>query len=185
MNTKSIMKNGLPISLILIFFFVSYFYTYPQLSSKYSDIKKYEDEAISGQSNLTSLEKTKTLLDQSKATLADAKVAVADDKDSPNIIAELERLAARYGAIVPSVQINENVSAKAKSASTVGSGLISPVTVSFMVSGSADNMQNFVKTLENDLKIFNIKSMVVSNSVNGVTLSIQAEAYKSVSSDNK
>ncbi|MFA6963554.1 MAG: hypothetical protein WC227_02470 [Patescibacteria group bacterium] len=187
MNSKNLMKFVLPIVLILLFLAVSYFYTFAQLSSKYSDIKKYDDETISAQSNLTALEKTKTLLDKSKSTLADAKVAVADDKDSPNIIAELERLAARYGAIIPSVQISDvaTSASKSKSLASVGNGLITPVTVSFMISGSADNMKAFVETLENDLKIFNIKSMVVSSSTSGLTLSIQAEIYKSASTATK
>jgi len=185
MNIKNIKKYGLPVALIFLFFLISYFYTYPQLVAKNSLIKKYDDEAIAGQSTLTSLEKTKTLLEKSQANLMDAKVAVADDKDSPNILAELERLAARYGAIIPSVQINDAATSAKVKGNSASSGIISPVLVSFMISGSADNMKSFVKALENDLKIFNIKSMVVSNSSGGVTLSIQAETYKSASATTK
>ena len=177
MKNNKLIVYSIPALLILILFCFSYFYTYPKIVTNNKLSRQYDDETISANSKIQSIGQTETLLTDAKDLIAAANVAVADDKDTPNVIAELEKIASRYGSVIPSVEITDGGASVARSAGSLSNS--NTVSVSFTVSGSVDNMEGFVKTLENDLKIFNIKSLVVSSSSQGVSLSIQAETYKS------
>ncbi|MCX6808568.1 MAG: type 4a pilus biogenesis protein PilO [Candidatus Berkelbacteria bacterium] len=154
----------LPAMIVIGCFWYSYAVLLPthqtqkqKLAQINADIKDKDDQ-------LQGYTTAKSSLNSSADTIKDLALAVPSDKDVPNLITELEKMSRKYGSVIPSIQWTDT---------TTG-----VVNISFSISGSVSGMQSFVKDIETDLRVFNIKNMSVAASPDGISLSLQIEAYK-------
>lgn len=156
-------------------------YIMPQYALNKQKLGSYEAEIQSAETTFASFSIAKQNYEQAKPTVDDVFVAMPADNDVPNLISELEKIAQRYGTYLPSIQISDGTSNASRTSATTSTASTSgsnAVNVAFSVNGSVDSMQGFVRALENDLKIFNIKSMNVTYTAGSLSLSLQMETYK-------
>jgi Tfp pilus assembly protein PilO len=108
-------------------------------------------------------------------------VAVPGDKDSPNLITELEAMALKYKIIIPAIQIADGSKAAASATSATESASANAVSVSIAINGSFENLNAFVASIEKDIRFMNIKSLSITSNEedpNKMSLTLQIEAYK-------
>ncbi|MCL5410321.1 MAG: type 4a pilus biogenesis protein PilO [Patescibacteria group bacterium] len=169
----------------------SLFYTWkfilPSFQKTQGEIAQTNEEITAAKAKLDSLQSTKTSLDQLGDLVNKLFIAVPEDKDSPNLITELEAMAAKSKLIIPSIQISDSGSTAASTttaattggtASTSNSGAIG---VSFSITGDFAQLNQFLVALEKDIRFTNVKSLTLAEGKDGgLTCSIQVEVYKRV-----
>jgi len=136
----------------------------PQYQTNKATLDTIKQQNVVNDQKVKSYNKAKETLDGAKSTVEDLKVAIPEDKDIPNLISELEKIASAYGTYIPSIQITDSGS--------------TTMTVAFSITGSITGMGKFIKDLENDLKVFNLKSITATPAAEGMQLSLQIETYK-------
>lgn len=159
--------NVFAIIVSLASFFIAWKIVLPQYIINKNHHSQVEAEVRAAKDKLESLKVAKTSLDNLGSIVDQIFIAIPDQKDDPNIISELEKIASKHNTYIPSIQIDD---------STTGS---SAVSVSFSVAGTFADTQAFIASIENNLKFFSIKSLAISSGSDGIiSQSFQVEAYK-------
>ena len=181
-------RSGSPyyIFLALIAVIGCFYYSYNSLIPKYkqhkadSDLVQAEIKAIDNK--ITSLQNSKQTLLNLGDIVDKMLVAIPNDKDSANLITEIEALSIKHNVYIPSIQISDPDS------TGLDTGQSNKISVAFSASGSFSDTQQFIQSIEHDLRFMTIKNITISASGNDVSLSIQIETYKrtntSLSSNN-
>lgn len=109
-------------------------------------------------------------------------IAVPADKDTPNLITELEAVTAKYKIALPTIQITDGAAGSATTAAASSSS-IGSVSVSFSVNGSFDNIQKLIYDLEHDIRFMNVQSVSLTSassekSGGQMSMSLQLTAFK-------
>lgn len=180
-------KNGMPSGVIAVlisiaFFLVSWLWLLPQYKQNEADFAKVDYEVTAAKDKLDSLKSAQSTLNDLGGTLDSMFVAIPKDQDSGNVITTLEAIAVANKTYIPSFQITDSgASALGGSVKPVTSGTVSVV---FSTSGTFEGLNAFVKSIESNLKIFNIKSLTVSSGDKGMNMTVQLDAYvqKNISS---
>lgn len=159
----------------------------PEYQKTQGEIAQADKEISAGKLKLDSLQSTKVGLDGLGDLVDRLFLAVPEDKDTPNLITELEAIAAKSKMYLPSIQISDvaasststpaDTSATATATQTAVSGL-NPIGISLSVSGNFSQLNQFLTDLEKDIRFTNIKSTTLSSSDDGMSLSVQIEVYK-------
>lgn len=181
-------NSGFYAALAVLISLASLFYTYkyilPQYQKNQSDIAKVDKEISAAKIKYDSLQSTKNSLDQLGDIVDKLFIAVPEDKDTPNLITELEVMAAKYKMVIPSIQIADSTTAGTAAAvptgtaSTLSTG-INPVSVSFALTGDFTQLSQFLAQLEKDIRFTNVKSITLASSEgNDMSFSVQVEVYK-------
>jgi len=163
------------ISLIVIFVFASFFYSWkviiPEYQKNKTDLRTLEQEIMSANTKLESLKVAQGDIADLGPTFDQLFVAMSKDKDEPNTISEIEAIAFANKLVVPSIQITDGSPSEELSSA-------SAVLISFNVNGSFDDINKMTKALEDDLKFMNIKNISLSSGDTGLLASYQIEAYR-------
>lgn len=171
-RNSGVFFNVFAIVLSLASFYVAWKMILPQYVINKNHHSKVEAEVKAAKDKLESLRVAKRSLDNLGTIVDQMFIAIPDQKDDPNIIAELEVIAAKHNTFIPSIQVSDSQNLKSNA-----------VTISFSVSGGFADMQAFITSLENNLKFFSIKSLAISSNNDGLlNLSFQVEAYKQIDS---
>lgn len=170
-------------------FLYAWKFVVPDYQKNLAGIERTNKEINLAKVKLESLQKTKTSLNQLGDIVDKLFLAVPADKDAPNLITELEAIAAKYETVIPSIEANDSTGLANPS---VGSAAVSPapstnaVLISFSVQGSFENLNKMISTLESDIRFTNIKSLTfaVTPDNEETSLAIQMEVYKRGSSSS-
>ncbi len=165
----------------------SFVYCWKQIIPAYQknqeQVAKVNKEIELSKVKLESLQTTKNSLDQLGDIVNRLFIAIPSDKDTPNLITELEAIAAKSETIIPSIQI-ASAAAQAPASGAAAATPKNAVSVSFSVNGTFENLNKMITALEKDIRFTNIKSLTYSVSSDGKTtsLALQFEVYKRESS---
>lgn len=140
----------------------------PSYRANQEALAKAELETDSAYARLTSLQEAKTDLYELGEIVDKIFVAIPGDKDEANLIAELEATAAKYGIVIPSIQISDENATLSTNA----------IPVAFAISGTFEGVSQFISSLEKDIRFTDIKSITLSNADSTMSLSIQMNVFK-------
>ena len=142
----------------------------PSYAKNIADRDQYQADATAAQAKLTSVNTNATKLSASGADeiINQLKIAIPEDKDLPNLITELEAIAKNEGMFIPAPSITD--------------GADNTVAISFGISGTLQEIESFMATIQSDLRFFNIKSISMSTSKDVINMSLTIEAYKRTTS---
>lgn len=172
-NNGSMSSGVIAFLAAVMFFLVSWLWIMPQYRQGQADLARVTYEVNAAKEKLTSLQSAQSTLDSLGGTFDSMLVAVPKDQDSGNIITTLEAIATANKTYIPSFQIGgTSASAASSVSSTVGT-----VPVVFSTTGTFESLNTFVKAIESNLKFFNIRTISVSSSDSGISMTIQLDAY--------
>lgn len=188
-KTNSAFYAGITVIIVIASFLYTWKFIIPQFGVNKAKSAALDTEISSASLKLDSLKKAQTSLTQLGDIPTQLSVAVPADKDMPNLITELEAIAAKYKMILPTISVSDG-SSSAASTSSLGSATpasstapANTVSVSIAVPGSFEAFTGLISDLEKDVRFMNIKSVSISSTTDekGATimsLSLQMEAYK-------
>lgn len=188
-------NNGIIYAAVTVVLVVaSFLYTWKSIIPKFSENKaksaQLDIDISSASTKLDSLKKAQTTLTQLGDIPTQLSVSVPADKDMPNLITELEAVAAKYKIVLPTITVTDGGAASAASAATTAAPTTtsstaagSIVDIGLSAPGSFENIQAFIADLEKDIRFMNIKSVSITSAkdekgVNVTSVSLQIEAYK-------
>jgi len=189
-------SNSFVFVILLLFltvgaFYYSWKYIVPSYGENRAKSASLDTDIANATKKLDSLKKAQTSLTQLGDIPTQLSVAVPEDKDMPNLITELEAVAAKYGMILPTISVSNGSTATtsgtavapvASSSDTSGNSG-NTITVAIASPGSFENITGLIAALEKDIRFMNIKSVTISSSegkagTTGLTVALQIEAYK-------
>jgi len=154
----------------------------PSYASNSQSLKSLENEITNAQAKLDSLDKTRNDLSTIESTYNIISVAIPEDNDEPNLITELEAIAVKNSLTIPSISISGE---SEETAAYEDDGLSSynqtgtPISINMSVSGTFEQLNEFIGALEKSVKFMNITDLNFAYSEDGgLSLSISIEAYK-------
>lgn len=176
-KSNSSLSGILALIIIIGAFYYSWKYTIPAYQKSQNDIVETQKEIDAGKSKLASLKTVQNDLDQLGTVTDKLFIAIPGDKDTPNLITELEATAAKYSIVLPSIQISDSISASgAQTTATAGNA----VSVSFAVTGSFEDLNKFLTSLENSIRYSNVKTITFASADKEMSMAIQLEVYKRI-----
>lgn len=136
-------------------------------------------EINSAESKINSIESARSQLSGIADTINQLLVSIPADKDEPNLISELEVIGAKHGMAIPAINISGTASDETASnqvLSSIAAG--TPVSVSFSVAGSFENISAFTESLEKSIKFMHINSVTMTVQADGnISASYSVDAY--------
>ncbi len=171
----------------------------PAYFSHKNTLVAMESEISAIGAKIDSLKKTSNDLASIKSTTDQLLVAVPGDSDEPDLIAELEAIGIKNNVVIPAIDIsasetlqngsmptasatasgNTSAASQGEEGTTTAATAAIPITVSFTVEGSFEDLNNLIVSLEKSIRYMNIKNLTYSaDSESGeLSLAIQLEAY--------
>jgi len=180
-------NSGFYAAAAVILTLASLFYVWkfvlPEYQKTQGEIARVDNEISAGKIKLDSLQSTKVGLDNLGELVDRLFLAVPEDKDAPNLITELEAIAAKSKMYLPSIQISDGAISSASadtavSTTTQTNSALNPISISLSVSGNFDQLNQFLTDLEKDIRFTNVKSLTLSSGNEAMSLSVQMEVYK-------
>lgn len=164
-------------------FYYTWKFIIPTYSQNRAESVALDTSIADANKKLESLKKAQTTLTQLGDIPEKLSVSVPEDKDMPNLITELEAVAAKHGMILPSIAVSEGTASAQSTGTESASSSSKSVTISIASPGSFENISAFITDLENDIRFMNIKSVSISTTMDSsgassMTLALQIEAYK-------
>ncbi|MDD4877134.1 MAG: type 4a pilus biogenesis protein PilO [Dehalococcoidales bacterium] len=185
MKKKS--NNAFYAGVTVIIVISSFLYTWKFIIPKFSDNKsksaQLDVDISSASKKLDSLKKAQTTLTQLGDIPTQLSVAVPEDKDMPNLITELEAIAAKYKIVLPTISVNDSGAAAAGSLASSTPTSPNAVTIDISAPGSFEGITGLIADLEKDIRFMNIKTVSITSTKDDTgtiitSVSLQIEAYK-------
>ena len=174
---KSSTPGYVAVFLVIIAFLLSWFWIVPQYKQNKADVAQVDHELTAVKAKLASLKSAKSTLDSLGSTVDSMFVAVPSGQDNGDIITTLEAIATANKTYIPSFQISGG-SESSGTTSQLQSTSAGAVSVSFSVSGDFAGLTGFIKSIENNLKFFAIKSATIAPADDGTfSKTLQLETY--------
>lgn len=176
-KNNSTFYAGITVLIVVASFLYTWKFIIPKLTENKAMSAQLESDISSATKKLESLKKTQTTLTQLGDIPTQLSVSVPEDKDMPNLITELEAVAAKYKIVLPTISVDDGgVSASASGAVTIG----------ISAQGSFDDVKGLIADLEKDIRFMNIKSVSMSmqqddSGSSTMSVALQIEAYKRTS----
>lgn len=173
MNKKdaSLLLPAITLIVAIAGFLYSYNVLMPSVAENMTKIEAYDADIAKAQSKLDSIASANKSMAKLSDLVNSLLVAVPDSVDSPNLITEIESIAAQNQVALPSLAPPTEIS----TSTDTGEGLI----VNLSISGSYANILNFVNALENSIRFSKITSLTFSASEDGsLSSSITYEVYR-------
>lgn len=160
--------------------------SYVDNKKQYSNL---DTEIIAAENKKASLDKVKTDLSQIDSAYKAITVSISDGSDEPNLISELEAIALKNGLALPSISISADSASSATPVESDGTTIAealpaTPVNISISVSGTFDQLNGLISSLEKSVKFMNIKAANFSQGEDNIALSLQIEAYSRTSTSS-
>lgn len=156
------------LALLIIFlcFYLSWVLLIPQYKADKSTLAQVKSDVDLAKEKLDSLELAKVSIDELGDLVDKTLIAVPADSDKPNLLAELEALAAKHQIVLPTIQVSDPAT---------GSNIVG---VAFSVNGSFETISQLISSIEKDIRFMNIKSVSLSASAGAMSASFQIETYR-------
>lgn len=160
-KNNKMLSNALAVILTVVVFLVVWKVLLPSYSDNKTKQSKLSSEVSDAQAEILSIENAKSDLSSITNTINQLLVAIPSDRDEPNLISELEAIAAKNTLVLPSIDISKDSGGTGETASAVVTTGI-PLSVSFSVTGPFANIGTFTESLEKSIKYMKIKSITMS-----------------------
>lgn len=157
----------------------------PNIQSQNAKLDQAQSNVEQADSYLQDLIRSKSSIAELGDLPSLLSLAIPGDKDTPNLITELEAVAAKHKMVIPSIQVSDSATDEASDTASSNT-----VDVNFTVQGSFTDVSAFVAAIEGDIRYMNIQSITMTsiegssgNSSGSVSLSLQLQAYKRASAE--
>ena len=162
-------NNGPIFSALLVLivggcFVFSWKFILPDYQKNEQSIAQTKEEIKSAKKKLDSLKTTEKDLASLGEIVNQLLVATPSDKDTPNLITELEALAGNCELLLPSIGISDG-SSSAAAASGVplqSSSASNAISISISVNGTYEQITKMIDLVEKDLRYMNIQTMSIT-----------------------
>lgn len=144
----------------------------PDIFTTQAKIQAYDVDIEKAQAKLTSISESTDSILKLSSTVNAILLAVPDSVDAPNLITEVESMAAVNGLALP------NISPPTVSSSAEPDNDLTGLTTTLTVMGSFQNVSNFINALETSIRYSKIKSVTMNVSEDGLNTTITFEVYK-------
>jgi len=165
----------LPIVALLIAvtaFFVSWKMLMPKIAENQAKIKAYDADIELAELKTQSLSDANKKIASISGLINQLLIAIPEDINSPDLITEIETIAATNQVLLPS--ISPPGSGEQSSESSIDG---SSTTIS--ISGGFTNIYNFVSSLENSIRFLKITSLSISSTeVDNLSATITFDVFK-------
>lgn len=182
-RSNSQFYGALAVMITIASFLFCWKFTLPSYRTSQQAIAQTEEETDQAKAKLESLKVAQKSIASLGDTVDNVLLSVPKDKDTPNLITELEALAAQYKLLLPSINISDASSAVAGNATALGTTNSSDaVSVTFgSVESDFTNIHNFIASLEKDVRFMNIEETTITNNpeTGKLSLSVKIKAFKS------
>lgn len=170
MNKKDtiLMLPALAIILSIGAYIISVNLLLPDIFKDSAKIEAYDKDIESAQVKLSSISESESAINKLSSTVNALLLAVPDSVDSPNLITEIETIAAANGVALP------NISPPVSTQTASSDGLLTNITVV----GSFQGVTSFVNALETNIRYSKLQSLSISSSENTLSATIAFEVYK-------
>ncbi len=183
-KSNSAFYAGVTFLIVVASFLYSWKFIIPKYHENQIASTQLDSEISGADKQLESLKKAQSTLTQLGDIPHQLTLAVPEDKDMPNLITELEAVAAKYNIILPAIAVSDGSGASADAAAgTVSTVAGNTISFSFSLPGSFDDLHGLIGAFEKDIRFMNIKSVSISTSTDSkgassLSVSMQIEAYK-------
>lgn len=163
----------LPLIALLIagvVFFVSWRLLMPTITDNQAKIKAYNADIALAEAKTQSINDSNKKLASISSLINQLLVAIPGDVDTPDLVAEIEAIAAVNQVDLPSIS---PPSISEQSASSTSGGLATTITVS----GGFVNIYNFINSLENSIRFAKITSLSISSGESGLSGTITFDVF--------
>ena len=196
-KNNSALSAFLCVLIVVASFVFTWKFILPDYTLKQQEITQTNQDISIAQAKYNSLNQTKTSLNQLGDLVNQMLVAVPSDKDTPNLISELEAVAAKNSMTIPSI----NIAAAPASGSTTTTttttlaGVPNSEKVSIAVCGSFASVHALISSLETDLRFMDVESVTLTQEAadsgsggdscaDQTALSIQLKVYERTSASS-
>ncbi len=150
----------------------------PSYAANSEKLQILDMEITNAQAKLDSLDKVRNDLSSIDSTFEKISVAIPEGADEPNLITELEAIAVKNGIVLPSVSVSTESADNGDYEEGESQAYGVPISISFSVNGSFDNLNQFVADLEKSIKFLNITDLNYAYAEDGsISLSLVISAY--------
>jgi Tfp pilus assembly protein PilO len=174
-QTNSIYTVTLAVIIAFVSFFISWKILVPKYQANKLKLAQTENEIIAASSKRDSLTTAKSDIDSLGLVYDKLFVAIPKDNSEPDLISEIEGMAGSYKLSVPSIQIS---SASGSAINSTNKNNQDQISITFTANGDFDGLNKLIKSIENNLKLMNIKAMTLSSGDKNMSLAVQITAYK-------
>jgi Tfp pilus assembly protein PilO len=170
--------SAIAVILVLASFLYAWKFLVPDYQKTQTELAKTNREIDSMRIKLESLNMAKTSMDSMGDTVNKLFLSIPGDKDSPNLITELEAIATKAKTYMPSISISDGSAAAAAVASAAPTS--NAITVSFTVNGAFGDLNQLITDLEKDIRFTNIRSITYTydKKSQANSLALQLDVYK-------
>lgn len=158
------MKNIVILILILVFIGIVFLLVLPaynKLTLLNREIKWQEHLLEDKEAVIAKTEQLKQDYEIHKDELKKASYALPSGKEIPNLIVQLEALASENGLVLESLNFLEEAKTKSKEAQTPKP--YKNLEVSLQAAGTYESLENFLRALELNIRLMDIKSIDFSS----------------------
>ncbi|HSX14857.1 MAG TPA: type 4a pilus biogenesis protein PilO [Candidatus Saccharimonadales bacterium] len=136
-------------------------------------------DATLAQEHLDQLSDLKKQFQELQPALAKLNVALPTDKNQSEVVLQIQQLAANAGMKLPSASFQANNGLPTSTSQTVRSGDVLALPINFQLSGSYDQLQAFLASVENLGRYSNVSALSITRADNnkGLTFSITLNVY--------
>lgn len=171
--------GGLAVLICVACFAISWKFFIPKYTENNNALAVAKEDVSAANEKLQSLDRAKSSINSLGDIVDKMFVAVPKDGDIPGLITELEAIASKNKTYIPSIQYQTGTSTTTGTTTNTTTTSGNTVAVSFGVNGSFSDLSAFVRSLESNIKFFNIKSLVISSGKDSaMSFSVQLETYK-------
>lgn len=175
---RSLFLPVLALLIAIIAFFVSWKMLMPQIADNQAKIKAYDADIELAELKTASLSDANKKIASMSGLINQLLVAIPEGVNSPDLIAEIETIAAVNQVLLPSIS-----PPGADEQSSEGSPDSSSTTIS--VSGGFTNIYNFISSLENSIRFLKITSLSISSTeVDNLSATITFDVFKRPNANN-
>lgn len=175
---RSLFLPVLALLIAIIAFFVSWKMLMPQIADNQAKIKAYDADIELAELKTASLSDANKKIASMSGLVNQLLVAIPEGVNSPDLIAEIETIAAVNQVLLPSIS-----PPGADEQSSEGSPDSSSTTIS--VSGGFTNIYNFISSLENSIRFLKITSLSISSTeVDNLSATITFDVFKRPNANN-
>jgi len=185
MNKKDL-NLLLPASALIVAiagFLISYKLLMPPVADNLAKISAHKSDIGRAEEKLSSISTTEKSLAELSDLVNNLLIAVPDSVNAPDLITEIETIAAQSQVALPSITPPEDIDsgAGASAGGVIGttSNGSSGLTVNISIAGPFQNIYNFISALETSIRFSKITTLTITSSQEGnLGASIAFEVYK-------
>lgn len=172
-NNSPLLLPFLSFILLIMAFIFCQKYLMPNIAENSVRAEALDTDILEAREKITSLTTASKSISSISATVNDLLIAVPNSIDTPNLITEIETIAKQNQVTLSNITPPTETAEASEATGAEG------LNVNVSVSGSFQNLNNFISGLESSIRFSKIQNLTISSSQDGgVTASISFDVYK-------